>query len=465
MAREPARLRRAVLTIFAFFSSTGLGAGCDTAPEIGPPPTADLTQADPEVAALILARVRDVEASPSDGMARGRLAQAYDANGFTAAAVEAYEQTTSLAPDNPRWLYHGACVRSELGDIEGALAAMDESIRRSARYGPAHWRRGQWLLDLGRLDEAEAAFRSALAVSPSSVAPRVGVARVHLKRKEPGPAIAELEELVREHPDEAYFRHLLVSAPVRAREAAPAADPVEPSWPDAWREELGPYRVGFAAELQRAVVLASGGKLDEAIPLFERLRTKRPDDVTLLANLGVAYSDAGRYEDAISVLGVALEKHPEDFEVHLNLAAVYHRHGRRARARRHADQAVQLNPDLPDARILRGLIRVTLGQRDEAIADFEAAQRLDSASPVAFTYAATVKSELKRWDAAIEDFEAAIARRADYAPAFFGLAYAQAKAGDLDGAQNTLQRAAEMVPDAPQVASVGALIQELRNRE
>jgi tetratricopeptide (TPR) repeat protein len=463
---------RAAILLTGTAVLSGLGAGCDRSPEVGPPPAVELRRADPDVAALVRSRLAEVERSPRDAGARGRLGQALDANSMLRAAATAYEQATALDPDEARWPYHLARIHAQLGDVTGALDAMDESVRRTSRYGPAHWHRGQWWLDLGRPDEAESAFRAALAVSPASLAARVGIARVHLQRGDATRAVAALEELVRDEPDEAYFRQLYASALRRSgdesrarREVALAANPEEPRWADTWRDEVEQSCVGYAADLRRAIGLAAARRWDEALPLFQRLRTRHQRDITLLTNLGAAYSDAGRVDDAIATLKAALELQPDHFGAHLNLSTAYHRKGDLASALHHAEKAVAANATLADARIRRGLVLVGVGRKSDALADFEAAQRSDPASPVGYMCAGSVYTDLKRWGAAVADFEAAIDRDPGYAPAWFGLAVAEGEAGDVAAGRAALQQAEQLMPNAPQRARIEARLRELANRE
>ena len=54
-------------------------------------------------------------------------------------------------------------TREELGDNEGALAALDRAVRSAPYYAHPHWQRGNLLLRLGRYDEAFADLRQAAA--------------------------------------------------------------------------------------------------------------------------------------------------------------------------------------------------------------------------------------------------------------------------------------------------------------
>ena len=76
-------------------------------------------------------------------------------------AEASLETATTLRPGQPGlWLSLGN-TRDDLGDSEGALAALNEAVRAAPYYGQTHWQRGNLLLRMGRYDEAFADLRLA----------------------------------------------------------------------------------------------------------------------------------------------------------------------------------------------------------------------------------------------------------------------------------------------------------------
>ena len=51
-----------------------------------------------------------------------------------------------------------------------------------------------------------------------------------------------------------------------------------------------------------------------AIPALERLHRERPDDVSLMHQLGLSYVAAGRASDGVALLEQALERDPDNLE-------------------------------------------------------------------------------------------------------------------------------------------------------
>jgi tetratricopeptide (TPR) repeat protein len=67
--------------------------------------------------------------------------------------------------DDYLWIELGN-TREELGDTQGALAALDEAVRWAPHYAHTHWQRGNLLLRMGQANEAFTELRAAAAANP-----------------------------------------------------------------------------------------------------------------------------------------------------------------------------------------------------------------------------------------------------------------------------------------------------------
>jgi tetratricopeptide (TPR) repeat protein len=103
-------------------------------------------------------------------------------------AAKSLERATALRyRDDYLWIQLGN-TREEAGDMQGALAALDQATRWAPHYAHTHWQRGNLLLRMGQPNEAFAALRTAAAASPR-YAPNVidlawGISRNDLKKTE-----------------------------------------------------------------------------------------------------------------------------------------------------------------------------------------------------------------------------------------------------------------------------------------
>src|SRR5215831_7477343 len=75
-------------------------------------------------------------------------------------------------------------ILKEQGDYAGALAQLDEAIRRGEEVARAHYQRGLTLTAMNRVPEAMEAYASALAARPEYLKALVNLASLHLERTE-----------------------------------------------------------------------------------------------------------------------------------------------------------------------------------------------------------------------------------------------------------------------------------------
>src|SRR5262245_31379613 len=104
------------------------------------------------------------------------------------ASLQSLERAVALRyRDDYLWVELGN-RREEAGDMQGALAALDQAVRWAPHYAHTHWQRGNLLLRMGQPNEAFAALRIAAAANPR-YAPNVidlawGISRNDLKTTE-----------------------------------------------------------------------------------------------------------------------------------------------------------------------------------------------------------------------------------------------------------------------------------------
>jgi Flp pilus assembly protein TadD len=123
---------------------------------------------------------------------------------------------------------------------------------------------------------------------------------------------------------------------------------------------------------------AQAGDFEKAIAEYQAVLELAPDNVSALANLGVAYYSTGKLDEAVTQYEKALELEPGDADIRSNLGAAYVQLGQLDQALDEYQQAVGINPDLAEAQFGLGVVYLQTGKTDEAIQAFEAFQKLDS---------------------------------------------------------------------------------------
>jgi tetratricopeptide (TPR) repeat protein len=126
--------------------------------------------------------------APSDPEAHRARATVFNRLQKPEEAAKSLERATALRyRDDYLWIELGN-TREELGDTDGALAALDQSVRWAPYYAHTHWHRGNLLLRMGRANDAFTDLRSAAVANPR-YAPNLidlawGISRNDLKTTE-----------------------------------------------------------------------------------------------------------------------------------------------------------------------------------------------------------------------------------------------------------------------------------------
>lgn len=430
------------------------GGNVSSSSESEPPVPADLVAVDPQIVELVEQQLDAVRSDPSSGDGWARLGKVYQAHGWAAQASAAYERAVALEAERAEWWHLLALARAELHDLAGALAANDEVLRRRPDYGPAHADRGRWLLDLGRLDEAMAAFSAGERLDPSSVEAAIGVARVLLARGEAEAAAAKLEALTAAEPTDGYARRLLGQA-YRAlgrledaelelsRGAAPRAEPADP-----WREAVDRLRTGLANTLKDSTRWLEDGAALRAIRRLEAQRQRHPGNVLLLNKLAEAYLVGGHPDLAVMALTEALELEEDDWATHLHLSQAHTMRQQLDRALTHAESASALNPRLWVTHYQKAQVLRAMGRIDLAIASLEASMAAGGdQQPQALSALGDLRYQRREWAAAAEVFERLVDRFPHLVLGHAGLAVAWGELGRLAEADDAIGRALRIEPD------------------
>ncbi|HEV8430032.1 MAG TPA: carbohydrate binding domain-containing protein [Pyrinomonadaceae bacterium] len=114
--------------------------------------------------------------TPSDPEAHRSKATILNRLQASADAAHSLETATTLRfRDDYLWI-ELANTREELGDTDGALAALDQAVRWAPHYAHTHWQRGNLLLRMRRPQEAFSELRQAATANPSYIPSLVDLA-------------------------------------------------------------------------------------------------------------------------------------------------------------------------------------------------------------------------------------------------------------------------------------------------
>ena len=237
---------------------------------------------------------------------------------------------------------HLAAVRgpdAALAFIDEQLAAQAADARLAAALNEL---RGTCCARARRYDEAEAAFKKALALAPDRLSAHFALADLYLRRNETPKAIARYEEVLKAAPDNvsAYMRLGVI------HETAGAFGPAEAMYAKALE-----HAPDFAPALNNLawILLQQGKDPERAFALAAKARKLMPDDPGVADTYGSALIARGLFATAITTLRDAVAKNPRSPALWLHLAIAYWRHGRSEQARSALAEAFLLSA-LPWAR-------------------------------------------------------------------------------------------------------------------
>jgi tetratricopeptide (TPR) repeat protein len=226
-------------------------------------------------------------------------------------------------------------VYDDLGRHEEAIAAYQRAIELDPEYASPHNGLGNVYDDLGRHEEAIAAYQRAIELDPEYASPHNGLGNVY---------------------DDLGRHEEAIAAYQRAIELDP--------------EYASPHN-GLGN------VYYQQGRHEEAIAAYQRAIELDPELASPHNGLGNVYDDLGRHEEAIAAYQRAIELNPELAYPHNNLGDTYLQLGRLEEAQSEFQERVRLSPDdALSAAVCLGTIARHQGENERAARHFRRALTL-----------------------------------------------------------------------------------------
>ena len=426
--------------------------------------------AEAELTASLQALHDAARAAPASGKRRGELAMAYDVNGFQQRAIAVYGQAAALAPDEVLWPYFRALLQARIqADHAGALASLDAAIALDDGYVPAWLARGEWLRELGRAEEARAAYERAAELGAGSPA-TYGLARLLIDEKRFDEAVELLEPLNAKLADPRLdallgraYRALGRTEDARIAAARGSGATSAMQWIDPRLAERTPYIAGFSNLLQHAQSLIQAGRQEDALTIAEALVADRPDDIAAINTLVWANAALSRFAEAQSVLRGGLERYPDEPRLHQMMANAYLQQGNIDDGRRHLERVTELAPDNARALEELGWLIAREGRVEEGMALLERALDSGAREPKETLYRlGLLLGAEERWEEAAGRFRDAGRIDAAFAMAHVHLARCLAEAGHYDEAVAALAWADRIGGHASERASARRRLEQLQ---
>ncbi len=173
-------------------------------------------------------------------------------------------------------------------------------------------------------------------------------------------------------------------------------------------------------------VLLQAGKVDEALPHFEKAVLLQPDDANAQKNLGSSLLEKGRVDEAIGYYQTALKLKPDDSGALNNYGFALFKKGKVDEAIAEYLKAIKVQPDDPGVHHNLGLAYFKEGLVDEAMREYQKALLLKPDNAEVHNDIASVLSKKGLEAGAIQHWKRALEIQPKYLPAQNNLAWALA---------------------------------------
>src|SRR5271157_5368874 len=272
-----------------------------------------------------------------------------------------------------RCAFRPGVVLAIQGRLEEAVASHKKALAPSS--ADAHNNLGMTLCQLGRLDEGIESLRHAVECDPGHPMAAANLGHVLAARGKHGEVAEVFRAIARLRPDNLVARLRLGEALLNLNELDEARTCFEVAL------RLAP--ASPAALTGLGLVLVRLKRFDEAIPSLRRAIEIEPDEPGASAILAKVLSALGRFDESLGVYETLLRLRPDDAETHHNRGFVLDELRRGDEAVASYGRAIRLAPGHAEAHHNRGVVLGKLARYDEAIASFEEAIRLEPDYPEA----------------------------------------------------------------------------------
>jgi tetratricopeptide (TPR) repeat protein len=313
------------------------------------------------------ARQPDAAGKTAEGLAlHGR--------GDLAGAERLYREALNLDQNHAdAWHLLGA-VALQANNPAAALELIAQAIRRNNRSPAYYSNLGSALRRLGRLEEAVAAGKQAIALDGDFVDALSNLANILIDLRRSAEAVPLLTRVVKLRPDLVDHRLNLARAQILADKSDDAVATLQ--------ELLRLVPNHAPALINLGVALKKTGKTDDAIAAYRKALEAAPNDPGALNNLGTALQEEQRYREAEACFRQALAARPGYADAHLNLSLTLRHLDRVDEAVEEARKSLALKADSAEAHTALGFALLLKGELKEGFAEYEWRSRMaDFSSP------------------------------------------------------------------------------------
>ena len=226
-----------------------------------------------------------------------------------------YRKVLSLDPNNPDGLHMSGVVALQQGNFERAVALIIKARNGYPRMPELHNHLGMAQRGLGRSDDAQASFRTALLLNPRLMEAHSNLADLMAERGFPTEALAQVQHALRIDPQHA------------------------------------------SSYNSQGNILQKLGRYTDAVASYQQGLTLHPSSALLHQNLGNALRELKAYPAAAAEYQQAMALEPSNHRVCLLLGATFERMGQLDAAAEAYREALRRRPGWSEAQFFLSAVR------------------------------------------------------------------------------------------------------------
>ena len=310
--------------------------------------------------------IRAADLLPNDAAAQSKAAEyLLAARRFEDAKTRA-EKTLTIDPKNVQALIIRATAMAGLKDVPGAIEEIEEAIRTGAEDGRVVATLGALRAVDGQDVDAEATFKRAIQISPSTVEPRLALASFYWskgRRKDLEETLDQARQLDPKHPN---VNRMLASLYIATGRA-----------PDAEIPLLALAQVEPKARILLAEYYIGMKKPEKALPVLKDLSSQKSSYASATLRMAEIERAGGRRDSAEKMVDEVIKKEPRNADAHTIRSGWRLLERNNDAALSAAKSAIEADPASARAQFAFAQAQAAKGQRDDAIKALNEVLRLN----------------------------------------------------------------------------------------
>ncbi len=323
-----------------------------------------------------------------------------------AKAEDAYGKAIENRIANTSDYLSRALVRIDLRQFSDAQKDLDILKKRIPNHPMLHYGQGLVFLAENKLEEAKRAFGQSLKVNQRQLLPKYYLALINLRLGKLEQADDYGNQAFAALPASVSVRELLATIKLKQGEFAKVDELVRPIVEQRDKDIR-------AIDLLASALLGQK-KIDQAIPLLEKLIALQPGSAVVEMRFGAALWAAKRGEEGVSHIENALKKDPNLHQARLLLVRYYLDQKQMGEAMQVAEAYSEAEPKSPVPWNLIGGLNLKKGDRKAAAEAFEQARKLEAGGPAASHALAGMAIRDKDYKKARAYYEEVLAHHKDH---------------------------------------------------